>query len=243
MKDTRKPVFNTPRVPAEFARLGAPGYRNIWKIAEASPAVFPDPNHPNLWGTETLCGDWDGNVLVVLKDFASTGWLETRRDGRPYYSHGPDVRTNRNLVCFLRDSGVEIDEYELNNTTCGVLYVSANFLLLEGVGMSNGISREALEESWPVLDFTIKSMPNLTDIVLGGVEAFATFQRHGGLTVDRKSALAGEKPMTWRGRYRVHVTAHTADRGIHSRRDRQGRVGWAAVRADWKRIFRHVRGD
>lgn len=125
---------------------------------------------------------------------------------------------------------------------CGVLYVSASFLLLEGAGMSNGIGREALEASWPVLDFTINSMPNLTDIVLGGTEAFATFRRHGGLAINRMTALAGEKPILWRGRYRIHVTAHTATRGINSRRDRQGRVGWQAVSADWKRIFRYVRG-
>lgn len=241
MRDQRSYAFKTPEIHSAIRKIRCPGYLNVWERGARRRSTFPDPAHPNLWGTETFLGDWDGKMLVVLKDFASTGWLEGRNDGRPYYSHSPTLSANLNLTALLRGGGVEVDPNGDGNISCGALYASASFLLADGTGMSNHISVGALEASWPVLEFTIENMPNLTDVVLAGVEASTTFCRHGGLQVRWEEALQREAPIKWNG-YRVHVTTHPAQRGINSRRDRKGRAGWEAVSADWRRICRHAFG-
>jgi len=53
--------FKTPPIPEWIKTLDTPGYTNIYNLTLGNE---------NLFGTETLLGDWDGPVLVVAKDFA-----------------------------------------------------------------------------------------------------------------------------------------------------------------------------
>ncbi len=53
-------TFKIPAVPEKIKNIRLDGYKNVFEY-ESNP--FPDPSHPNLWGTETLFGDWDGRLL------------------------------------------------------------------------------------------------------------------------------------------------------------------------------------
>lgn len=48
--------FKTPSIPDWTKEIDHPSYRNIFGF---------NLGNPNLWGTETLLGDWDGRFLLV----------------------------------------------------------------------------------------------------------------------------------------------------------------------------------
>jgi len=52
--------FNTPEVPEAIRKLRHPAYKNIYEFGLGNQ---------NLWGTETLLGDWAGKYLLIAKDF------------------------------------------------------------------------------------------------------------------------------------------------------------------------------
>ncbi|QKC83797.1 hypothetical protein EB232_21310 [Mesorhizobium sp. NZP2077] len=83
---------NSPDISNDIRRVAHLGYMNIFRYrAGKGREVFPDPLRPNLWGTETLGGDWKGRLLVVLKEFAPLHDLEERT--RPVKT--ADVRIRR----------------------------------------------------------------------------------------------------------------------------------------------------
>ena len=94
--------MTAPDIPQSIKALRVDGYRNIFELV---------PNCPRLFGTETLCGDWDGEILIVAQDFSTTPEMVRRlRAGEqdPYH-HDPKIPTNRNLVRLLQENGVQID--------------------------------------------------------------------------------------------------------------------------------------
>lgn len=234
-------VIKTPPLPDWIAKLGLAGYRNVFDYAKVGVQPFVDPKRPNLWGTETLAGDWDGRLLVVFKDFAETAFLENRNDGRALYSHAPEFATNRNLCALLAGAGHPIDLQGLGAAECGLLYASASFLLRDSTARSAPLCQDALRLSWPVLEFTLSQMPQLTDIALCGVEAFESFQCFGGLRGDRRTAQDQRQPLRWR-HLRVHCTGHTQPTALNTRRNKheQGRPGAAIAQDDWQAIIRHA---
>ena len=62
------------------------GYRNIFSF---------ELGNYNLFGTETLCGDWDGDLLIVAQDFAPASFIPARIDAKdPFpYVTPTDART------------------------------------------------------------------------------------------------------------------------------------------------------
>src|SRR5262245_33269686 len=63
MSDTIWPAyvgFSTPYIPEEIRAIRHPDYKNIFEY---------ELRNENLWGTETLFGDWSGHTLIVAKDF------------------------------------------------------------------------------------------------------------------------------------------------------------------------------
>lgn len=225
----------TPEIPEWIKSLRQPGYRNIFEYNEGGHSPFPDPSRPNLWGTETLAGDWNGNLLIVFKDFAETGFLHRRRDGRPMYSHAPNFATNRNLCALLSRSGRQLDLSGRGASSCGILYASASFLLRDSDARSGSVTN-CLSTSWPVLEFTIAHMPRLTDIAVCGVDAFEAFCRMGGLAGNRRQAQEARQPLQWRG-LRVHCTSHTQPTAINTRA-RDGQRGFDIAAADWAAILK-----
>lgn len=237
-------MVRTPPIPRWITELRAPdGYRNPLSPGAWKSNPFPDPAHPNLWGTESLAGDWGGRLLLVFKDFAETRFLEQRHDLRPIYSHAPDFPTNRNLCRLLAAANHPLDIDGADAATCGILYASACFLLRESKLRSAPLARDALAASWPVIEFTMKNMQSLTDIVLCGADAFAAFRDLGGLNGDRLSAQNRRKPIAWRG-YRVHCTNHTQPTALNTRKNpfEPNKPGFDIALGDWQVILRHAFG-
>jgi hypothetical protein len=234
----------TPEVPSSIRDICHDGFRNVFEYPLRGRDPFPDHTRPNLWGTETLGGDWNGTLLIVLKDFAPTEDLENRSDGGALYSHRPDFPTNTNLVSFLRSSGVNIDLCGKARTSCGLLIASASFLLRIGSGESRSgppIPASVLEASWPALEFTICKMPKLTDIALCGVEAFNTFRDNGKLAANRLDAQENRQFVDWR-KYRIHCTTHTQPTAVNTRKDPKNPDMSAReiAQEDWKAICKRA---
>jgi hypothetical protein len=169
--------FKTPSVPAWITRLQHPQYRNIYSF---------NLGNPNLWGTETLLGDWDGEYLLVAQDFYPASYVaDLIRLGDPYpYRHKDGIPTNANLQKTLRYFG-RLGE-SVQNTECNFLYVSACFLLRDdGLIRSTNLpdQENVLRISLPVLSFTIGAMSNLKYVVAMGNAAQKAISA-GGLKVE-----------------------------------------------------------
>jgi hypothetical protein len=120
-----------------------------------------------LYGTESLYGDWDGELLLLAQDFAPASLLGERKDDpRPYHhtcwiTHPKmlGAKTNKRLFGFAK----QIDR--------GKLYGSALANLLRNNPRGN-LPIDAEIESFicRVLKFTAEHMPHLRAIVcLGNV--------------------------------------------------------------------------
>jgi hypothetical protein len=158
--------------------MKAPPYVNIFDL---------NLGNANLFGTETLLGDWDGPLLVVAKDFAPTDEVQgvVARTGNPQlaYRHNDGdgryhtgLRTNTRLLKFIYgESGRRL----LNgsgNTTCGALYISACFFLKPGALTSSSLNdwspgTAVFDQSVEVFKFVLRHMPNLRGIACLGNDA------------------------------------------------------------------------
>lgn len=240
--------FKTPPIPDEIKNIYLVDYKNIFSYPNE---YFPKSGHHNLWGSETLCGDWDGRLLIILKDFAPTWYIENRSDGRPPYSHTIGSPTNSSLVRFINHAYKELGHTDdlvcddgSNNTSCGILYASASFLLraTDGPGMNVRITRQALQRGWPALKFTISNMKNLTDIVLCGKEAFDGFCLSNGSLGDRRNILNKGSSLDWRGK-RIHLTYHPQPTAVNTRHLVKGMNGREYTQCEWNRIIHSAFGS
>lgn len=156
--------FSTPHIPDEIRRIRHPAYKNIYEYGLGNQ---------NLWGTESLLGDWNGEYLLIAKDFYPSCYIDAAIDAgdQQPYRHKPTAPTNRNLIKTL----AHFNRFPPipSNTTCGFLYTSACFLL-RADGKKRGKlpdEAEALRRSYPAIEFTINHLPNLRHAVLMGNEA------------------------------------------------------------------------
>jgi len=159
-----KRTFITPPIPDWIASLAHPLYRNIFSFGLGNR---------NLWGTETLLGDWNGRYLLVAKDFYPASYIKeavTRGVADPY-RHSPSAPTNRNLLKTLKHFG-QLPAVP-DSCGCGFLYISACFLLRNDDKVRGPLpdAEAVLRLSAPVVQFTIDHMPNLKTVVLMGGEA------------------------------------------------------------------------
>jgi hypothetical protein len=157
-------TFKTPSIPRWIQDKRHPQYRNIFEY---------QLGNSNLWGTETLLGDWDGEYLLVAKDFYPTQYIQEGIEaGLPNpYRHKPGIPTNSNLVKTLQHFGRLAPDTQ--NIDCDFLYVSACFLLRDD-GLKRGPlpdEARALSLSAPVLLFTMERMRNLRCVVAMGSSA------------------------------------------------------------------------
>lgn len=162
----------TPPIPTWIKNYRAPDYTNIWELL---------PNEKKLYGTETLFGDWDGELLILLQDFSTRKEVARRitvGDPNPY-RHDPTIRTNRRLEVLaapFRKGG--------DHRTCGILYGSALVgLLKEGDSLSSGLGRwhSVLEYAQKVLLWTLGQMPNVKKVACCGKIAWETATTAHGL--------------------------------------------------------------
>jgi hypothetical protein len=174
--------FTTPSIPGWIMSLEHPSYRNIFSFRLGNR---------NLWGTETLLGDWYGKYLLVAKDFYPSKYIgDAVRSGvEQPYRHNPSAPTNRNLIKTLKHFGrLPVDH---DNSSCGFLCVSACFLLRDDGKIRGPLPDGAavLRLSSPVVQFTMDNMPNLTTVVLMGGDAEEAFCLGGGADQVKKCGL------------------------------------------------------
>ncbi|MGE0210507.1 MAG: hypothetical protein AB7S41_02335 [Parvibaculaceae bacterium] len=170
-----KMKFKTPRYPRKFRNILGPDLDPRYSVLrEHYKSIFDYKlGNQNLWGTETFLGDWDGEFLLVAKDFYPTCYIEEARESgeRHPYRHNESADTNENLRTILQHFG----RYptDTTNTDCNFLYISACFLLRTD-GKKRGHLRheaKALAVSAPVVAFTMHAMCRLRCVVAMGNEA------------------------------------------------------------------------
>ena len=145
----------TPEIPDWIRDYRCPKgrFRNIYEYC---------PDETRLYGTESLFGDWDGELLLFAQDFCCTnmieGWINDKRDR--VYAHNPAMITNRSLELYTQ--GID----------CGMVYGSALAGMIKVGDSNSSLPAWSLMRSHlcRVLRFTIENMPNLTGIAcLGSV--------------------------------------------------------------------------
>jgi hypothetical protein len=188
-------VLSTPPLPDWIKGAEVRGYVAAHRVVAGER---------RLYGTETLFGDWGGEVLLLAKDWGPARILRERmaRGEASAWRHDPRMRANRRLVKLAAECGVEPGEH-------GALYGSALANLLREDGRVSGAlpnRAEALEYGVEVLRFVRAHMPALATVVCMGREAWEC----------AATAFGG------RGEWR-----EVRD-GRDGRRD--GRVGWREVR-------------
>lgn len=134
-----------------------PGYATAHRLC---------PGETRLFGTESLYGDWAGDVLLLAKDFGPSRILRERiaaGDPRPY-RHEPGMRANLRL----RELASPVEHL-------GLLYGSALANLLRDDGHVSGAlpnREEALAYGVHVARFVVERMSALRWVVCLGLEAW-----------------------------------------------------------------------
>lgn len=203
----------TPTIPSWIRDYRCPNgrFRNIYEYM---------PDETRLYGTESLFGDWDGEVLLLAQDFCCTEdverWIEEGHER--VYAHNPSMITNKSLELYT--SGFD----------CGILYGSALGGMLK-VGKSNsGLSgwSQMSQHLCRVLHFTISNMPNLYAIVcLGSVAWDLSHKAFGAQCNQLTNALRYHCPSNLNG-IRVYAMPHPsrASAVMGSKQQLQDRWAW-----------------
>lgn len=229
--------FITPEIPDEIKRLSADSYKNIFDFRLGNE---------NLFGTETLCGDWNGDLLVVAKDFAPSVVIENRRvsgEDQPYH-HDPAFPTNIRLVDLLNLNGREVTKEGQGNTKCGVLYMSACFLLRADGKVSGTLPKGWEPSARYVLQFVLDKMPNLRKIACLGSDSFefVTYFLTGKKHSWRANLIARKPVMS--SEYAIFPQSHTGSFGVLNRLSKQPfSKKLAEIEEDWRSMFAFGNGN
>lgn len=198
----------TPPIPEWIRLLHHPAYRNIFSF---------NLGNANLWGTESLLGDWGGRFLLVAKDYYPSQEVEKniRNNVANPYSHNSKAVTNRRLVEVLSHFGRINMPHDAGK--CDFLYISACFLLRADNNKSGTLPDRngVMKKSGPVVKFTMDNMPNLKTVVLMGDDAKFGFTITGNRELAEKRGLA------------IHHVSHPASRGLRKEERFQ----------EWKPVF------
>jgi hypothetical protein len=249
--------YNDPAVLASFASIACPSYVNVNSI---------HPQTDRLFGTETLCGDYSGRLLVLAQDLTTADRIRERQHDHPGenpFRHRASNRTNKTLVDVLRNLGESartrdttwarrlstIDFDGTNSRECGVVYGSIVWLLKDTKSVSSSLPKlqQVLEASKPVIQCAVRSMPNLERIVCLGSIAYEGLARMHGLTNEWHADLARH------GRFEIpHVdgkgmlvfpTSHIGGMGLAGRSkfpDAGKRKALEACRSDFDRALQDI---
>ncbi len=175
----------TPSLPRWLRDTRISGYVNIYELC---------PEETRVYGTESLYGDWHGQILILAQDFYPSSFIRKQMSegvARPY-SHNPQAPTNTRLQRYV--SQVCAGSHPLQ---CNILYGSALAGLLRDDGSKRGTlsnKAEALAYGRRVLDFTIANMPRLKAIVCLGGPAWACVAPSLGAPRDRREFIDSGTP-------------------------------------------------
>lgn len=177
------------------------------------------PMHDQLHVCESLFGDWNARVCLLMQDAADVESLREfhRKTGRPLLSHSPSAITNKRLVRWLvkhkEFSQVDIDGS--HSEDCGVYYANAVWFLKKIGGMSGALRqrRRAIQESQKVLEVTFTQLSNLELIVAFGRTAYEALQTQFRLDTSWEKARE-QSGLMRHGRFLIGVTNHPMARGV-----------------------------
>jgi hypothetical protein len=232
-------MFKTPSIPENIKRLRPPpGFVNPFEIGIQGP---------NLFGTETLCGDWHGDLLLLAQDFApaeevqavmkkhgsSGAWRHNDGDGR--YHIG--LFTNQNICQHLGDIGRAVDLGGKGSFSSRVLYGNASFFLKVG----NTNPARGVIASAPIFEFVVSNMPNLKAVACLGRPAFDGVMRWLRIAADWRMHLNARKPVK-HGELSIFALAHPGQLGINGRiPNTTNDERLAAIKSDWRAISEALR--
>jgi hypothetical protein len=217
-------VKSTPQIPAWLYRYRHTAYTNIYEWLPGEPRVF---------GTESLFGDWDAEVLLLAKDYAPASIIRKRiesGDSRPYRAaeraidggRAMGVSTNENLRLLVRPIA-----------DIPMLYGSAFGGLMRNDDQTSGALpayREILTRyAVPLLKWCIEELPRLRAIVCLGQEATETLENCFGLPLPFRShgratpfRLAGRELLAFPMYHTSRAAAHPG--------------GWSAREREWQLV-------
>jgi hypothetical protein len=202
----KTPAQQNPRWKNEFNRLRDFRHDSYINIYEACP------NESRIFGTESLYGDWDAEILLLAKDFAPWHFIKHRIDigSRAFRASCPckdggkamGVSTNRNLVSKLIP--------ELTQET-RLLYGSVCGGLMRNDGKTSGRlpDWESVRTDYAavLIDFVIGHLPNLKFVVAMGKEAWDAVSATAGSAVKFADSRDSFDPVTVAG-YPCFATFH-----------------------------------
>ena len=171
---------STPPLPTWITDADVPGYIAAHRLVQGEPRLF---------GTESLYGDWGGEVLLLAKDFGPTRIVCDRiaaDDPRPY-RHEPTMRANRQLHRLA--APVE---------GMGLLYGSALGNLLRDDGRVSGAlpnRARAMGYGVEVVRFVLEHMPARRWVVCLGREAWEVATAALGVEGDWRAHRDAGEPL------------------------------------------------
>jgi hypothetical protein len=154
------------KVAANFADISCEGYKNVNDLGVV---------HNRLHSSQTLFGDPNAEILVLLQDSANwETFEECLKQDKDFFRHHPNRITNKRLA-ELFSRKFDVDAFGSNAATCGLFCANIVWLLKQG-NMSASLRgrRHVVKACQPVFDETIKSLPNLKLIVAFGKDTFSS---------------------------------------------------------------------
>lgn len=182
--------------------------------------------NPNILGCmsdrlhvcESLFGDFDAELMVLLQDAADENSFKKLKEKNPSINpliHNPSANTNKKLVFFLESFFPKINISGTEASSCGIYYANAVWLVKKGDGMRAPIKKKSLvlKECSEVLDATVNNLKNLRLIMTFGQIAYEAIASKFKINLSWHEALKQDGLITVEG-YFVGAFPHPAARGI-----------------------------
>lgn len=226
---------------ADFSEKKLIGYRNINEIF---------PQNDRLHSCETLFGDYDAELLIVLQDAADYKTILNlyQKTGKNPFVHNPKIETNKNLFNALKPF-FQVGETVAhpNNRTCGVYYANAVWLLKESTGLQGLISNKKQACDIEIIEATLNNLPKLKLVIACGQAAYASISS----LIHNDSETLVEKWEDFRNQAPVLVqignreflfasTFHPGKRGVHARAklpNHENMTGQSLFKNDFQQIL------
>ena len=193
----------------DFSHIELSGYVNINSLIDEL-----DPSNPirdRLHMCETLFGDKSATVLILAQDGANEARMRSSigREGAAGYKHGPNVKTNTNLLQCLESFSLSVDPDK-----CGLFYANAIWLLKKTERMSGAINRPhaVYDACAPVFWETVRGLEKLKLILCLGEQPYNFLRRlNANLEPNWRVISAAEKVQEFKtpwGAVKVAVVPH-----------------------------------
>lgn len=183
------------------------------------------PMHNQLHLCESLFGDWNARVCLLMQDPADVDSLRKfhEKTGRSILSHSPFAPTNKRLVEWLSKFEMyrEIDIEGSHANSCGLYYANAIWYLKREGGMSGVLKQRKLviDKSTEILVDTFRQLEKLELIIAFGKVAYAALRKifHLNLTWQQARQSQTLIPVKMGAKnYLIGVTNHPKARGVPS---------------------------